>query len=74
MTDNETSKPGEDLPEYSDDAGDHRPASLEEPGSQGQPGSLDDGNENLPGSQKDPIMEDSKIDPEAPISSAKGTA
>ncbi|NNF56322.1 MAG: hypothetical protein HKN03_17990 [Acidimicrobiales bacterium] len=61
------------MSEYSDgvDPGEADPR-LGEPGSEGQPGTFDDSVDNLPGSQRDPKMEDSKIDPEAPISSAKG--
>ena len=40
----------------------------------GELGSLDDSPGNLPGSQADPKMPDSKVDPDTPISSAKGTA
>ena len=66
------SKPTESDPNARDT--NHPDPRLNEPGSQGQPGTFDDTPGNLPGSQKDPKMPDSKVDPEAPISSARGTA
>lgn len=54
---------------------DHHPSRdprLDEPGDLGQPAPLHDSVGNLPGSQADPRMPDTRIDPDAPISSARG--
>lgn len=52
---------------------DERDPRLQQPGELGQPAPYDDAVENLPGSQEDPRMPETEIDPEAPISSARGT-